>query len=163
VQGIGRHTDYAARIVLHLAALGPGAQVQVGEIAQRRLLPPAFVRRVVARLASAGILRTTRGNGGGVRLARPAAQISMLDVVNAMEGGIVLNRCVTAPAACPLAATCPVQRVWADATRGVERHLAGISIAQLATAHETTISAEGYPGAGAAKRGPAAARRRRRT
>jgi DNA-binding IscR family transcriptional regulator len=56
MQGILRHTDYAAR--------------------------------VVARLAAAGILRTARGAGGGVRLAPPAREISLLDVIRAMEGGV---------------------------------------------------------------------------
>jgi len=131
MQGIGRHTDYASRIVLHLASLGDDAQVPVKEIAEKRLLPAPFVRRVVAQLAAAGLLKTTRGNGGGVRLARPAAEISLLDVVRAMEGKVVLNRCVDAPHACPLAAVCPVTRAWTDATRTVEGHLAGVTFAGL--------------------------------
>ena len=130
--GIGRQTDYAARVVLHLAALGEGAQVQVAEIAARRLLPPAFVRRIVARLAAAGILRTVRGARGGVQLARPPAAISLLDVVQAIEGRIVLNRCVDTPSACPLAAACPVQCAWTDATRALEERLAAVRFSTLA-------------------------------
>jgi Rrf2 family protein len=130
--GIGRQTDYAARVVLHLAALGEGAQVQVAEIAAKRLLPPAFVRRVVARLAAAGILRTVRGARGGVQLARPAAEISLLDVVRAIEGRIVLNRCVDTPSACPLAAACPVQCAWTDATRALEERLETVRFSDLA-------------------------------
>lgn len=149
--GIGRQTDYASRIVLHLAALGPGAQVQVKAIAERRLLPAAFVRRVVARLAAGGILRTTRGSGGGIALARPAEQISLLDVVRVMEGGIVLNRCVSAPHHCPLSETCPVQRAWTDATRNVEEYLGAVTFAALATTQEQTISLEGYPATAAAE------------
>lgn len=144
MQGISRQTDYAARVVLHLAALGPGAQVQVKEIAARRLLPRAFVRRVVARLAAAGILRTVRGQRGGVSLARSAGAITLLDIVQSMEGGIVLNRCVSTPRACPLAVICPVQRAWTDATRTIERQLAGVTFARLATAAERTVSATGY-------------------
>jgi Rrf2 family protein len=132
VLGIGRQTDYAARVVLHLAALGEGAQVQVAEIAARRLLPPAFVRRIVARLAAAGILRTSRGARGGVQLARPAAAISLLDVVLAIEGRIVLNRCVDTPQACPLAAACPVQCAWTDATRALEERLEAVRFSDLA-------------------------------
>jgi len=143
MQGIRRHTDYASRIILHLAALGPAARVPVKEIADRRLMPAPFVRRVVARLASAGILRTTRGSGGGVRLARPARSVSLLDVVNAMEGAIVLNRCTSEPKACPVAETCPVQRAWVDATRRVEEHLQGISFADLLPIPERKGSPEG--------------------
>ena len=131
MQGIGRHTDYASRVVFHLAVLGPGSRVQVKDIAERRLMPAPFVRRVVARLAAAGILRTTRGSGGGVQLARPASTISMLDVVRAMEGGIVLNRCVSEPPACPLSGACPVRLAWGDATRRVEEHLGGVTFADI--------------------------------
>jgi Rrf2 family protein len=132
VLGIGRQTDYAARVVLHLAALGEGAQVQIAEIAAKRLLPPALVRRVVARLAAAGILRTVRGARGGVQLARPAAEISLLDVVRASEGRIVLNRCVDTPSACPLAEACPVHCAWTGATRALEERLEAVRFSDLA-------------------------------
>lgn len=134
MQGILRHTDYAARVVFHLASLGDDARVQVKDIADRRLMPAPFVRRVVARLAAAGILRTVRGSGGGVRLGRPAAGISLLDVVRAMEGGIVLNRCVSDPGACPFSDACPVQRAWCDATRRLEEQLGGVTFADLSAA-----------------------------
>jgi Rrf2 family protein len=132
MQGIARHTDYAVRVVFHLAALGGGAKVQVKDIAGRRLMPAPFVRRVVARLAAAGILRTVRGSGGGVRLARPASEISLLDVVRAMEGGIVLNRCVSDPGECPFSGNCAIHVAWADATRSVEERLGALAFSELA-------------------------------
>ena len=133
MRGIGRQTDYATRIVIHLACLGDGVQVPMKEIAAKRLLPPAFVRRIVARLAGAGILRTARGAGGGIRLARPASEISLLDVVRAVEGRITLNHCVDDPPTCPLSETCPVQRAWTGATRHLESYLASVRFDQLAT------------------------------
>ena len=145
MKGIARRTDYASRIVLHLAGLGSGARVQIQEIAARRLLPAPFVRRVVAELSTAGILQTVRGTGGGVSLARPPGDISLLDVVRAIEGGIVLNQCTSKPRSCPLSATCPVQRAWTDVTDRTEEHLASITFADLLTPQEIAISEEGYP------------------
>lgn len=156
--GIARHTDYAARIVLHLACLEEGARVPIAEIAERRLLPAPFVRRVIGRLVAAGIVRTIRGAGGGVALARPAAAISLLDVLQAMEGGVVLNRCVDSPSACPLAASCPVNAAWGEVTRGLEASLAAVRFDRLATGTEGHIAAHGY---GAARRGGAGGARRR--
>jgi Rrf2 family protein len=130
--GIGRQTDYALRILLHLACLGENTQVPVKEIVAKRLLPPAYVRRIVARLAGAGLLRTARGAGGGVRLARPASEISMLDVVRVFEGGIVLNRCVDDPQTCPLTENCPVHLSWTSATEQVESYLDSVRFDQLA-------------------------------
>ncbi len=143
--GIGRHTDYAARIVLHLASLEQGAQVTAADISAKRLLPPAFVRRIIGTLADAGILRTTRGAGGGVSLARPAREISLLDVVQAMEGGLVLNACVDTPVACPLSVACPVNKAWCDATETLAASLAGVRFDRLANAVELTVSSHGYP------------------
>ncbi len=142
--GISRQTDYAARIVLHLACLEQGARVPIAEIAERRLLPAPFVRRVIGRLVTAGIVRTVRGAGGGVTLARPPAEVSMLDILRAMEGGVVLNRCVDTPRACPLARSCPVQRAWTDVTRALEASLAALRFDRLATATEGHVTAHGY-------------------
>ena len=104
---IARHTDYAARIVLHLACLEEGAQASIGEIAEQRLLPEPFVRRLISRLVKGGILATVRGSGGGIRLGRPASEISLLDLVQVMEGPIALNHCVDADHACPFTTLCP--------------------------------------------------------
>lgn len=142
--GIARHTDYAARVVLHLACLEPGARVTIAEIAEKRLLPTPFVRRVVGKLVAAGLLVTTRGMGGGVCLARPAGEISLLDVVRALEGGVTLNHCVDNPKACPLAAACPVQQAWTGATRQLEASLEAVRFDQLATRMERGVTGRGY-------------------
>lgn len=121
---IARHTDYAARIVLHLACLEEGSQASIAEIAQRRMLPAPFVRRLIGKLVQGGILATVRGSGGGLRLARPASEISLLDLVRVMEGPIALNHCVDDDHACPFTKQCPVQTAWTDATRVLEAQLA---------------------------------------
>ncbi len=130
--GISRQTDYAARVVLHLACLAPGAKVPIADIAKHRMLPLDFVRRIVGDLVKAGILATSRGSGGGVSLARPAEEISLGEVVRAMEGGIALNHCVSDRRVCPLAAGCPVQSVWVDATLVLDDYLATVRFSALA-------------------------------
>ena len=137
--GISRQTDYAARVVLHLACLAPGAKIPIADIAKHRLLPLDFVRRIVGDLVKAGILMTSRGSGGGVSLARPAADISLGEVVHAMEGGIALNHCVSDRRVCPLAAQCPVQSVWVDATQVLDDYLTSVrfdALAQRSEAHQ---------------------------
>lgn len=133
---IARHTDYAARIVLHLACLEEGAQASIGEIAEKRLLPAPFVRRLISKLVKGGILATVRGSGGGIRLGRPASEISLLDLVRVMEGPIALNQCVDNDHACPFTAQCPVQTAWTDATRILETQLASTRFDVLATGPE---------------------------
>ena len=126
-----KHTDYAARIVLYIAGLGPGAHITISEIISQRLMPGPFVRRVVARLASTGILRTSRGSGGGVALGRPPSKISMFDVIQAMEGNIVLNRCVTHPDDCPFSDECPVRQTWMVISEGLEKALQKVTFESL--------------------------------
>ncbi len=142
--GIGRHTDYAARIVLHLACLPQGAQVTAAQVARLRRLPPPFVRRIVARLAATGILRTVRGNRGGISLARPPAEISLLDLVRAMEGGVDLNFCVSTPSSCPLVNACPVHRTWTRLTRSLEQELDAVRFDTLANPLEHRVAHLGY-------------------
>jgi Rrf2 family protein len=151
--GIGRQTDYAARIVLHLSALPKGAQATTEDIAKKRLLPRAFMRRIVVRLAAANILRTVRGAGGGIALARPASQISLLDIVTAMEGELMLNACVHQPMACPLSAACPVQRTWTDATKHLHAFLSSVHFDRLGRGIEKKIARSGYATALGAKAG----------
>ena len=130
--GISRQTDYAVRVILHLACLPAGAQVSIGEIAESRSLPMAFVRRLIKPMVTRGLLASTRGSAGGIRLARPAADISLLDVVRAMEGEISLNQCTDAEKGCPLAQGCPVHSVWAEANLVLEAHLAAVRFDALA-------------------------------
>lgn len=130
--GIRRETDYAVRTVLHLASLPPGTQVQVKDVAAQKMLPLSFVRRIVARLGTAGLLSTTRGLRGGIALARPASAISLLDVVLAMDDPVALNQCLDSDHTCPLRASCPAHAAWRDATAVLEEHLRRVSFDDLA-------------------------------
>lgn len=130
--GIKRETDYAVRTLLHLASIDPGATVLVRDVAHQRGLPLSFVRRIVARLSAAGIVAATRGAGGGIRLARPASAVSLLDVCRAMDDDVALNRCLTPQHTCPLAVGCPAHTAWAEATAVLEEHLASVTFDALA-------------------------------
>ncbi len=149
--GIGRHTDYAARVLLHLACLEPDARVTIAEVAAQRLLPTAFVRRLVGKLTRAGLLATVRGLGGGIKLAKPASQITLFDLVNAMEGGVALNHCVDSIKSCPLASSCPVQSAWTGVTRSLEASLSAVTFADLAQSTPHHVDAHRFKAAQSAK------------
>ena len=131
---IARQTDYAARLLLHLACLGEDASASIAEISEQRLLPVPFVRRMVAPLVAAGILKTTRGAKGGLQLGRPAAQISLGDLVQAIEGPIALSDCVHVPNACPFMRDCPVQKAWVGVSAALAQHLESIRFDALVSA-----------------------------
>lgn len=129
---ITRQADYAVRAVAHLAKLGPGAKLSTGSLAHAQHIPPAFLAKIVAQLSSVGVLRALRGSRGGVLLAKSADHISLLEVVEAIDGPITLNECVRNPDICPLSDTCSVREVWCDAQAALVDRLVHTTFAQLA-------------------------------
>ncbi len=112
---ITRQADYAVRAVLYLAQLGAEQRAATSQIAQEQSIPPSFLAKIVSQLSVAGLLQTSRGARGGVSLARPPEQISLLEVVEAIDGPILLNECVSNTGACQFGETCPMKPVWCDA------------------------------------------------
>ncbi len=92
---ITRQADYAVRAMVYLAQLEPDKRAATGKIAQEKSIPPSFLAKIVSQLSVAGLLQTSRGARGGVSLAKPAEAISLLDVVEAIDGPILLNDCVS--------------------------------------------------------------------
>jgi Rrf2 family protein len=112
---ISRRTDYGVRIVLDLATLPQDGRAAAHDIADRQKIPRPFLAKIISQLCLAGLVTTHRGAGGGVTLARPAAEITLLEVVQALEGPVRLNRCVIRPDDCPRNGYCPVHHVWRQA------------------------------------------------
>jgi Rrf2 family protein len=112
---ISRRTDYGVRVILDLATNEENGRASTHEIAERQNIPSPFLAKIVSQLSLAGLVTTYRGAGGGVTLARPAADISLLQVIEALEGPVRLNRCLIEPDACPQNGHCPVHGIWAKA------------------------------------------------
>ncbi len=129
---ISRETDYACRVILHLALLPEGQNITAQQIAKGRTIPRAIVRRVITRLSKAQLVVTTRGKGGGLTLARPSDEISLLDVVQAMEGPIMLNACMATAFECPLMSVCSVHEAWTCIHDLVIQQLSTATFAKLA-------------------------------
>jgi len=110
---ISRRTDYGIRLILDLAGLPDGKRASTLEIAERQNIPAPFLAKIISQLSLSGLVATHRGAGGGVMLARPAAEINLLQVIEALDGPVRLNRCVVDPGMCSQDQTCPVHRVWA--------------------------------------------------
>lgn len=128
---ITRQADYAVRAVIHLAGQGVGAQLSTAEIARSQNIPSSFLAKIVSRLSVAGVLHATRGAHGGVSLARPAETISLLEVVEAIDGPFTLNQCVVEPTSCSLVANCVVWDVWCQAQAELVDRLKGTTVGQL--------------------------------
>jgi Rrf2 family protein len=104
-----RRADYAVRIVLELGDnAADGQRMPAVEVAQRVDVPLAFLRKIVVDLVRVGLVQTYSGPNGGLTLARPAASINLVHILEAIEGPIRLNTCLVRPKECPRDHTCPV-------------------------------------------------------
>ena len=131
---ITRQADYAVRAMVYLAQLGPERRAATNQIAQEKHIPPSFLAKIVSQLSVAGLLQTSRGARGGVSLARPADQISLLDVVEAIDGPILLNECVGEGTTCLFGDDCPMKPIWCDAQKDLVTQLGRTTFAQVAQA-----------------------------
>ena len=125
--------DYAVVTMAAAARHCGHARVSAGQLAEETGLPAPTVQKLVSRLTAAGLLRSSRGVGGGLKLGRPAAAISLADIVEAVEGPIALTACVeTGKHDCGLEGTCTVQPHWALVNATMRGALAGVALTQLA-------------------------------
>ena len=111
---ITRQADYAVRAVLHLARTGD-QRTATSMIAEEQHIPPSFLAKIISQLSIAGLLHTSRGARGGVTLAREAKDITLLEVIEAIDGPIQLNECVGDNGICSFDDSCPLRPVWCDA------------------------------------------------
>jgi len=129
---ITRQADYAVRAMVYLAQLGPDQRAATGQIARDKSIPPSFLAKIVSQLSVAGLLQTSRGARGGVSLAKPAEAISLLDVVEAIDGPILLNDCVGEGSNCDYNDDCPLKPVWCDTQKLLLEQLSKANFAQFA-------------------------------
>ena len=126
-------TDYAIVVMASAARHCGGARVSAAQLAEEAGLPAPTVQKLVSRLTSAGLLRSTRGIGGGLRLARPAAAITLADIVEAVEGPIAMTACVEhGRHDCTLESACMVRPHWPAVNEAVRGALAQVPLTQLA-------------------------------
>ncbi|MEO8370134.1 MAG: Rrf2 family transcriptional regulator [Candidatus Solibacter sp.] len=127
-----RAADYAVRVMIHLAGLPPGARVSRSELSAAAECPEQFLCKVLQNLTRAGLVVSHRGNTGGFELEELHRTASVLEVVEAVEGPIRLNVCLSGGHACSRQPWCPAHCVWADAQTALLGVLREANITKLA-------------------------------
>ena len=128
---ITRQADYAVRAVLYLAQLGSSQRAATSQVAQEKSIPPSFLAKIISQLSIAGLLHTSRGARGGVTLARDPKEITLLEVVEAIDGPIQLNECVTEKGTCTFEEDCPIHPIWCETQNLLISRLKGTNFADL--------------------------------
>jgi Rrf2 family protein len=129
---VNRQTDYAIRVLLDLARQPAGTRRPTRMIGKEMNIPGAFLPRIVAQLAQAGLLLTFQGRDGGLELPRPAQQITLRQIVEAVEGPLVISECMLGEQTCPFEDACPVQTCWVRVQEVFVKELERTTLANLA-------------------------------
>jgi Rrf2 family protein len=124
--------DYAIRAMLALAAPDDDGPQSVRAIAARMDIPPRFLPQVMRDLVAAGLVSATTGRLGGYRLRRPASGVSLLTIVEAVEGDTARQTCVLRGGPCGKDGFCAVHPVFADAQAAVVERLERARLADVA-------------------------------
>ncbi len=130
---ITRSADYAVRAMVDIAdrTRTEVVRARTHMVAQRQDIPPALLAKLVPLLVRAGLLDSQRGARGGLSLARPSSEISMLEIVEAIEGPIAVNRCTATPVQCDKVDHCAIHPVWQQAQDYLVHLLKMTSLADL--------------------------------
>jgi Rrf2 family iron-sulfur cluster assembly transcriptional regulator len=106
--------DYALRVILYLYEHGVGKRVEAKVISESENIPPRFLLKLLRKLAASGIIKSYRGTGGGYAIVKSPAEVTVKEVIEAIEGPIYFNKCLNDPAACNLgrAETCRIHKAF---------------------------------------------------
>lgn len=121
-----RHTDYALRLLIYLAGRGE-ERALIAEVAEAQAISRTHLMKVANRLTHAGFIAATRGRGGGIRLARPPAEINIGTVIAAMEPGCQMVDCT----GCKLLRGCSLPGALERAKRAFLAELDGYTLADI--------------------------------
>ncbi len=132
---ISREADYAIRIILYLCLLPEGTKVDARTIAENQDVPLRFALKILRKLNIAGLTKSFRGMYGGYQIIKTPEEISFKDVIEAAEGPICLNRCLSDPDYCPRSLvggkSCPVHDTLGELQAAISGHFERATFAQL--------------------------------
>jgi Rrf2 family protein len=131
---LSKKADYALLALSYMAVPGQRPTVSAREVAERHDIPPELLAKVLQQLARRGVLTSVQGMNGGYRLARPAGDISVAHVVEAIDGPLTLTACAEAASDCIQFEKCSIRDPLHRIRERIASALATCSIAELATA-----------------------------
>jgi Rrf2 family protein len=124
-------TRYALRTMIELARREGKGMVPLKAVAEAQQLSPKYLEQLAISLRHAGLVLAERGSQGGYVLARPAAEITALEIVQAIDGPIQLVNCVSRPTSCHRSPGCAAHGLWSRLTQSIGALLAATTLADL--------------------------------
>jgi Rrf2 family protein len=130
-----RKGEYAIRGIVYLASRPPEQVCLLSDIAAAVDVPPTFLAKIFQQFSKIGLVKSYRGTGGGFILGRAPDRITLLEVVEAVEGHIIPNLCVISVGECPRDTTCNIHPIWVDVQHQVRSILNNVTLQKLAEKH----------------------------
>jgi FeS assembly SUF system regulator len=128
---LSKLADYGVIVATHLAVGPEERQLTAGAIAAEAKLPKATVAKLLKILAHAGIVTGARGAAGGYRLARPAATVSLGEIIAAIDGAIGVTECTSHVASCVRSEFCPTRPHWHRINQAVTSALGAVTLSEM--------------------------------
>ena len=126
-------TEYAIRAASELAALDPDGPILLDDLVRGTGLPRDFVAKIFQKLVRGGVLRSAKGRGGGFSFARPTHEVTLMEVVQAIEGPQVFDRCVVGLDRCNDQVPCPQHDLYKPIRQRLKDYLTTTTMADLAS------------------------------
>lgn len=123
--------EYALRAMAHLAVLQDGGAVRARDLAAASGIPAHYVSKLLRRLVVAGLLESRKGHGGGFALARPPEDIRVVDILEAVDYPVELDRCAFGWGTCDVDAPCPLHAVWSELKEAFGRWAENSTLADI--------------------------------
>ena len=128
---VTRASDYAIRALVHMAHKPAGTTFMRSELAQECDIPDSFLGKILQNLAKSEILSSERGKKGGFKVAKQPSEITVYDVISAIEGEISLNKCIFDEEFCTLVHSCTAHNMWTDIQEQLVEMLKSYTLAKL--------------------------------
>ena len=134
---------YGTRAMIDIALYKGSGSTLLKDIAARQGISLKYLDHILSSLRKAGLIKNVRGKGGGYSLTRPASQISLCDIIEAVEGSLAPVECVDNPEYCKKTSTCSAHDVWIKVRESIEEVLRNTTLQNLTENHEKKSGAPG--------------------
>lgn len=126
---------YGLRILLDIALNGDGSPRLMRDIATSQGISEKYISRLIIDLRKAGLVESVRGSKGGYRLGRFPKDITLLEVVETMEGRINIVDCVGTPNVCAKVSSCTVRKIWSSLNEDIRKSLVSVTLQDIVDNH----------------------------
>jgi Rrf2 family protein len=137
---ISRRLDYGLHLMVALAADKTNQPQSTASLAESLQMPLPFMHQIAHALMQSGLIKATPGPRGGLRLNQPPSEITVLQIVESLEGPITLNPCSDSGQNCAHQENCATQVLWGDVQQRLVLHLASTSLEALANSEQGKLS-----------------------